>query len=720
MIEIKDGLIFVNGKDTSLVLIEENNNIGILNFGEKITDIQSSYVLHDKLKNHASFDDNNLLNRIFSFSGDTSNREPLVLFTDENGLFINRFSYNGWTLEQNEIHKGLMPFARNKQQTIKFEFVSLTENLSVFIRISCFEDSSIFSFSTEIVNKSCKKIFVQRLMSVQIDLFGKKAEITSFDGTYLRERQINKSLISNGVYVIDSKCGFSSSTHNPFFILKNFENYYGFNLIWSGNHKQIIEVSSTNRIRIMSGMNDYCFSYPICKGENLISPEALVICAKNRDTITSEMHNFTLNHIIPPNFKDVERPILLNNWEATYYSFTSEKLLELANKAKMVGIELFVLDDGWFGNRNNDKSSLGDWFDNKNKTGGLQELKQELKKLGLKFGLWLEPEMVSPDSELFKNNPEFAMTIPDLQPIEQRNQYILDFANENVVNYIFNILNKLLKEISPDYIKWDCNRIITDAYSKALEYQGGYYYKYITGLYKLLEKLKNEFPNILFEGCAGGGNRFDLGILFYMPQNWCSDNTDALDREAIQNGTLYAYPQSTLGAHVSATPNHQTGRDISIEDRFNIACVGAFGYELDLTKLDEQTLNIVKNQIEYYKAHRKLLQFGNYYRLKSENLKYISGFIIVSKDKKEAMAFIISKECDTNGENPGISLGWLNPDYVYEIEMRSQSNCQTIKNFIAKGDVLNNVALNLGELINNSDCNNSKYISSRMLYLKKV
>ena len=724
MITIKNNFIKLDGKGSSLVLLQKGNRLGLGYIGSKIDGDNFDFLSYFGDEYHANMDETPILHSIFSSTGDASNREHLVLINDEDGNFIHRFEFVGSKVIKPEYSKKF-PESRDKDEMVKLTFKSLKDDLFVNIYISTFKDSSIFAFKTEIVNNTSKTVTVKRIMSLQLDFWGNSCDVITFDGSWARERNKHISHVNAGVYNIESNLGFSSAEHNPFVMVKLKDNdYICSNLVWSGNHKEQVEISPMNYVRYLTGINDYNFDYKLNSGESIESPEAITCRASSEDEITSIMHDFVMNHIIPERFRKMERPVLLNNWEATYLDFTRDKLLSLAKKSAEIGAELFVLDDGWFGGekgRNVDCEALGDWVDNVKKTGGLDRLKKDINAMGLKFGLWFEPEMINPRSDLFENHPEYIQKVPGLEPLTKRGQYILDFANPEICDYIIDQVGKVIDYVKLDYIKWDCNRMMTDPYSLTLKHQGSYFYDYMVGLYRVINTLTENHPEILFEGCASGGNRFDLGICYYMPQTWCSDNTDARDRVYIQEGTLYGYPQSTIGAHVSITPNHQSGNSTSLESRFNIACIGAFGYEFDLEKCSDADIDTMKKQIAYYKKHRKLLQFGKYHRLGDVYSSNRGGWIIVSEDKTEAIAMLVQTSAETNGTLEGVTFKGLNDNFLYEVEMREQTNCNKIPNFKAFGSALNKGVINIGNIHDDFDKKeNSNSISTRLFYIKKV
>ncbi|MEA1912064.1 MAG: alpha-galactosidase, partial [Spirochaetota bacterium] len=418
---------------------------------------------------------------------------------------------------------------------------------------------------------------------------------------------------------------------------------YGFNLVYSGNFLAEAEKNQDNRVRINMGINPFTFSWDLGPGDSFDTPEAvLVFSDTGLNGMSGIYHKFYSKRLSRSVYAGKERPVLVNNWEATYFSFNEKSLLDLAVKGRDLGIELFVLDDGWFGERNTDKSSLGDWVVNKDKLPeGIEGISRKIRDMGMKFGLWFEPEMISPDSNLFRMHPDWALQSKNVQPSEGRNQLVLDLARPEVVDEIINMFKLILGTKSVDYVKWDMNRSLTDVYSSSLppDRQGELYHRYILGLYQIMDEITSTFPEVLFEGCAAGGGRFDPGILHYMPQFWTSDNTDAVSRLKIQYGTSLVYPQIFMGSHVSAVPNHQLGRSTSIEMRGNTAMMGNLGYELDFAKLNQNDLESVLHQVAYYKKHRKLIQFGRFYRLISPFEGETASWMIVSQDQSEFILF---------------------------------------------------------------------------------
>ncbi len=535
--------------------------------------------------------------------------------------------------------------------------------------------------SCTLTNKTTSSVLIQNIASLQMDFADTNWNVVSFDGAWARERLISRQKLRPGKLEISSRTGVSSASHNPCIFLErpdcslNHGDCYAFNLIYSGNHREVIEASPYGYTRFQTGINPETFSWRLFSDESFTTPEAVMTfsCFGNNGA-SANFHSFVNNHIVRGLWKFRERPVLCNNWEATYFNFTEAKILDLAKCAKDLGVELFVLDDGWFGTRDDDTSSLGDWNVNARKLpGGLSKLSAKIHKLGLMFGLWVEPEMISKRSLLFEKHPNWRISIPGREPSVGRNQYILDYTRKEVRDYIVDAMSEVFCLGFVDYVKWDMNRTFSDFYSASLNNMGEFSHRYVCGLYEVFDRLVQAFPNILFEGCASGGNRFDLGILCYMPQIWTSDDTDVYCRTYIQNGTSYGYPIATMGAHVSASPNHQTLRRSDIESRFNVAAFGIFGYEMDLTALNAQQKSIVKAQIEFYKNHRALLQFGRFFRL--EEPKGEGGntrWVVANSDLSEMLVLDFQALNQPNSSNDILRIPFARPDYDYEIVSRSQ------------------------------------------------
>ncbi len=718
MIKITEKLLKIDTLNTSLIVDIKREVPQLLYYGKKLRDREdySFFCGSIRGKRMASQCDNNMAPCIMSSNGECNQKESFAQVVKD-GIFTNRFKLKEvCTVDSFD---SPLATARNKGEIVRLSYKDAVSGATLNQYYTTFDDSDVIAAHSEIVNTADGEIVVDRLMSVQLDFIADRAAVSSFDGQWAYERRRHDTELVSGRYENASTSGISSSEHNPFIIATVNGGKYAMNLIWSGNHKELVEVSPYGRVRILAGMNDYGLRYPLKSGEVLVSPEAIMVYCDNEDEITHQMHKFSLDHIISPNFAYKDRPVLINNWEGTEFDFTGDKIYDIAEQASRCGIEMMVLDDGWFGARNGDNCALGDWYDNVSKTGGLKKLADRVKALGMKFGLWVEPEMISINSDLYRAHPEYAQAIPGVTPVQRRNQLCIDLCNDEVVDYLADTLIELFKHIGVDYVKWDHNRSMSDIYSHKLADQGKYFYDYYKNQVKLLTRITEACPNILFESCASGGSRYDLGIQYFMPQNWASDNTTAYDRLFIQEGTLFAYPQSSMGAHVAE--NNLIPMS-SLESRFNVAAVGAFGYELDITTCPEEELAIITDQVAYYKEHRHLLQFGNYVRINSIFNSDIGGWMVVSDDKSEAMATVVSKTEGSGLTKQFISFKGLDPDALYKVTSRPQVNYDIDIEFEAYGDALmnGNFDLNVLHRCEKDSKRFSARFASRMLYIKKI
>ncbi len=677
-------MIYLHTKDTSYIInIKDYGKLEQVYYGKKIKEdenlnleTQTSEFAHSVLyDNKISLDTLEKMSLELGESGKGDFREPMISLKTKNG-YTTDFCYKSHKFLSTRCEICEMPFAKNASETLEITLLDEMLNLELKLYYNSFYDANVITRHAKLTNLSDDAIEINRFLSFNLDLDNDGYELINFEGDWANEMQEKRQKITAGIYISDSKVGTSSNRHNPFFMLKQndateyFGDCYGFNLIYSSNHAQIVEISPMGKVRVLSGINPHNFSYTLNANAEFYTPEAVLSYSDSGlNALSQNMHSFVSNHIIPENFKQKERPVLINNWEATYFDFDKTKLVALAKQAKAVGIELFVLDDGWFGERNSDKTSLGDWFTNENKLGGtLKELADEINGIGLDFGLWFEPEMISENSELFKAHPEYRLGTGRIST--GRNQFILDLTKTEVCDFIINAVTNILNSANISYVKWDMNRNFSDVFSDRHANAGELCHRYVLGLYRIFDVLTKKFPNILFEGCSAGGNRFDLGILSYMPQIWASDDTDAHKRVFIQKSISYGYPQSTYGAHVSACPNHQTLRDTPIETRFNISAFGALGYELDLLNLSKNETEIIKKQIEFYKHNRKLLQFGNLYRLATNENKTL--FLVLNNEKTKGF---IGEFYNLQQPNPTfnkICTKFLDNSTYYEITAREQ------------------------------------------------
>lgn len=580
-------------------------------------------------------------------------RRPSLILNDKNsGDGTYDFVYCSSTLSHDKPDlKGLPSALKAREdalQTLTVRLKDLSRDVYLNLSYSSFPSSDVITRSCLLENRSGETLEIDRIMSCSLDMDLQNMDLISLGGAWIRERHQHRRPLGPGLTELGSRRGVSSSDHSPFFALaaentgESSGECYGFSLVYSGSHSCLAEQSPQNQIRIQMGIQDEGFRWILENEEVFQTPEAVLSFSENGLTgLSRNYHRFVQNHIVRGHWQYKERPVLINNWEATYFNFNEKKLLALAKEAAAAGIELFVLDDGWFGKRNDDSSSLGDWYvDRKKLPGGIKGLQKKIKKAGMNFGLWVEPEMISENSDLYRAHPEWMVRSPRQTPSPGRNQFLLDLTNIEVREYLVKTLSEVFSSADINYIKWDMNRNFSDCFSNILpaERQQEFAHRYTLGLYEILQTLTDAFPKILFESCASGGNRFDLGMLCYMPQTWTSDNTDAVERLAIQYGTSFYAPPSSIAAHVSAVPNHQVLRETSLESRFNTAAFGVLGYELDLTKASNFDKKVIKKQIEFYKNHRSLFQFGDFYRIKGGKNENEYLWMVMSKEKEEAIA----------------------------------------------------------------------------------
>ncbi|MBR5377308.1 MAG: alpha-galactosidase, partial [Lachnospiraceae bacterium] len=572
-----------------------------------------------------------------------------------------------------------------------------------------FEECDVITRFSVLTNSGSGDIRVERLLSLQLDLHDSDYMLTTFHGSWAREMQKKQRLLSTGSYTGGSMTGTSSNRNNPLMILSEKHatertgRCYGFNLVYSGNHYECAEVTPYDKTRVLTGIQPLGFSYLLKEGESLEAPEAVMsFSPEGFNGLSRNLHAFVREHIVRGYWKDRIRPVLLNSWEASYFDINESRLLRLAGAAAKAGIELFVMDDGWFGHRNDDTSSLGDWTpDPKKLPGGLKRLCDRIRSLGLEFGIWVEPEMVNTDSDLYRAHPDWCLAIPGRPHSEGRNQRILDLCRIEVQDFIIDAMSKVFGSADISYVKWDMNRIISDYYSSSLpaERQGEVAHRYVLGLYRILDELTKRFPKILFEGCSSGGNRFDLGMLCYFPQIWGSDNTDAICRAKIQNGYSYGYPLETVGAHVSACPNHQTLRNTPLETRFAVAAFGSFGYECNLCDMKKEELEEIRAQIALYKSLRQFMLSGSFYRGRSFDDGDICEWTVVSKDRTEAVGMTLQKLFTPNHPYGYYRADGLDPKACYYFTNRYLRH--DIREF---GDLVNTVSpvhIRQGSLLHN-------------------
>ena len=663
-------LFHLQTKHTSYVFhVIEDGSLGQLYYGPKIP-FKDDYANlntreeHDCTNTRTDEDvefQAELLKQEYAGLGKGDYRYPAFQITYPNGSRTSEFQYRDYELKDGKARLTGLPstFAddSNDSQTLTVKLAD--GDLELQLHYTIFANEDVIVRSTTFVNHG-KTVFLNRALSAQLDLPDANYDFIQFAGSWSRERHLHRSHLRPGTQSISSLRTASSHQENPFFMLarphtdNNQGAVFGFNFVYSGNFLDSVEVDQFDTTRVLIGINPDEFGWKLNSGDSFQTPEVIFSYTDNGfNALSQQLGAFYAQHLINPHFAHQERPILINNWEATFMDFTEDKLMPIVERAKELGIEMFVLDDGWFGHRDDDRSSLGDWFvDEKKFNHGIAGFAKRVHNLDMKFGLWFEPEMISIDSKLYQTHPEWMIKTPGRGQTPGRHQFVLDMSRQEVVDYLFGLMSHIIQDAKLDYIKWDMNRNITEMYGADLpaDQQLEFSHRYILGVYDLYDRLTKAFPDVLFESCASGGGRFDLGMMYYAPQAWCSDDTDAVERIKIQDGTSYGYTPSMWGAHVSAVPNDQVGRLTSIDMRAKVAYFGAFGYELDVTELSDEEQATIKQQVAFYKQYRKLFQFGTFYRLETPDTSdNVYGWETVSPDKQTAIGM---RYQILNGANP--------------------------------------------------------------------
>ena len=614
-------------------------------------------------------------------------REPAIMLMDNKGMSALDLRYVSYEitkgkpvleqkLEDNTVRLPATFADENEAETIAITLEDKRTGLNVILYYTVFADLDVVTRSVKLINKGSEAFDVRRVLSACVDFDSDQYDLITLNGSWARERVMERCRLHHGKQGIDSVKGESSHQNNPFAALvshsadEDMGEAYGFNLVYSGNFFAQAEVTQHKKTRFLMGINHFDFSWRLEPSAEFTAPELVMVYSdEGIGKMSRTFHDLSRQHLIRGEYKDKRRPILINNWEATYFNFNTEKLIDIAKQASSLGIEMLVLDDCWFGPRNDDKSSLGDWFVNEDKIkGGLKHLVDEVNKLGMKFGIWFEPEMISPDSELYKAHPDWAIQIAGLPMTQSRQQYVLDYSRKEVRDCIYGQMRKILDSANIEYIKWDMNRQLTEVGSNALpaNRQRELWHRYVLGVYDVMDRLTTDYPHILLEKCSGGGARFDAGMLFYSPQIWTSDDTDAIERLKIQHGTSICYPASAMGAHVSDCPNHTVGRSTPFSTRGNVAMVGTFGYELDVTRIPEADRNEIPGQIEMFKKYNPLVRTGDQYRIGNvfdDNMW--DAWMFVAKDKSEAVFTFVQVLGRPNYRSRRIKLKGLDPDRKY-------------------------------------------------------
>ena len=565
--------------------------------------------------------------------------------------------------------KGL-PFVRaeeNEAETLKIILEDPVTKVELHLLYGVLEKEDIITRSVIIKNAGKAPVTVKKAQSACLDFLHGDYDLIKFYGRHAMERNMERMPVSHESTRIGSRRGTSSHQYNPGVILagKNTNedsgSCYGMLFVYSGNFLVEAEKDQYDQTRIQMGLTDELFAYPLEAGAEFTAPEVILSYTnKGLSRLSQQYHHCIMNHICQGKYVHANRPVLINSWEAAYFDFTGDTIVELAKEAKALGIDMVVMDDGWFGKRNDDNSSLGDWYVNEEKLGGtLTKLIERVNAEGVKFGIWIEPEMVSEDSDLYREHPDWAITIPGRKPVRSRNQLVLDFSRKEVRDEIFKRICAVLDQGNVEYIKWDMNRSLADIYAPNVTYD------YVLGVYDFLEKLTNRYPDILIEGCSGGGGRFDAGMLYYTPQIWCSDNTDAINRTRIQYGTSFFYPVAAMGSHVSAVPNHQTGRVTSMHTRGVAAMSGTFGYELNPALLNAKEKAEIRAQLAQYREYQELIREGDYYRLSNPFQDNFAAWMVVSDDRSKALVSVIRLTAEANPPAAYVTLKGMKEDAFY-------------------------------------------------------
>nr|WP_285858087.1 alpha-galactosidase [Paenibacillus lautus] len=564
----------------------------------------------------------------------------------------------------------------DEADTLELELFDRVSGLTIYLSYTVMKAFDAISRSVSFRNDSKENMTLLRAMSASVDMDHSRYDLLHLHGAWARERHVQRRRLSPGMQGIESRRGSSSHNHNPFLALlsegagEEFGEVYGFSLVYSGSFSAQVEVDQYDTARVTMGLNPFDFTWLLEPGQLFQTPEAvMVFSAEGLGGMSRRYHKMYRTRLCRGQFRDATRPVLVNNWEATYFNFNADKIEQIASAGRDLGIELFVLDDGWFGKRNDDTTSLGDWVVDKNKLpDGLEDLVKRVRGLDMQFGLWFEPEMISPDSDLYRQHPDWCLHVEGRRRTEGRQQLILDFSRQEVGDAVADMVRGILRSAPITYVKWDMNRNMTEIGSAALppERQRETAHRYMLGLYRVMEQLTTEFPHILFESCSGGGGRYDPGMLYYMPQTWTSDNSDAVSRLKIQYGTSLVYPLSSMGAHVSAVPNHQVHRNTSLRTRGHAAMSGNFGYELDLTAFSEQEKEEVREQVKLYKEIRHLVQFGDFYRLRDPFEGNEAAWTIVSEDRSEAVLYYFRILSEANEPIRWLRTMGLDPEGDYK------------------------------------------------------
>jgi alpha-galactosidase len=671
--------------------ISEHGHLLHLYYGEKVSDADLSYVIPQICRTHESNPAEAGENRIYSLcsypqefsSNDAGDyRVPSIELVNGDGSYSFVGKYKTHRIYEGKYSLDGIPslFSGEGERVCSLE-IDLEDEVThvcVTLLYGVFYDRDVITRACVLTNGSCSAIRLQRLMSANIDFTAGERDMIEFYGRHFLERELDRKRITHGISEIGSSRGVSGHFHNPFVIVcdpttgEDNGSAYGFCLVWGGNFVFDAELDGYGQTRLAMGVHPKQFEMHLEAGESFVAPEAVMAyTSSGLSSLSHIYHDAFGNNLCKSKFVKQTRPVLINSWEPFKFTFDNKKILETAKISRELGADMFVLDDGWFGARNNDKAGLGDWVVNEEKMGGsIAALADSIHALGMKFGLWFEPEMVNEDSQLYRAHPDWCLRVPNRAPSRSRHQLCLDLSRDDVCDYIINAVNTVLDSADIDYVKWDYNRYVCDVYSAAYpaDRQGEIYYRYTLGLYKILDGIVNTHPDVLFEGCSGGGGRFDAALLSYHPQIWCSDDTDAIARLMIHYGTSFAYPVSTMGAHVSVCPNKKTKRTVPLRTRAVVAMHGTYGYELDPAVMSEDERAECKGYTEFFRENAELIRSGKYYRLSSPyDTSFHTSWEFVSKDKRECLVCSVVTEVSINSEVSYVKAKGLENDALYTV-----------------------------------------------------
>lgn len=681
-----------NGRISYLLYVMESGQLGHLYFGKALN--RSGSYLHMVEKAHRPmttyiregdlYTSYEHLRQEYPCYGTSDYRYPALEIQGGDGSRICKPEYQGYEIIKGKKQLEGLPVTyvdeADEAATLEIYMKDTLLGLELILSYSIFRDVDAVARSVRFVNKGEGTLFLDRAMSMSVDMPDAEFQTVQLSGAWSRERYVKVRDLAPGITAVSSMRGNSSHQHNPFLALKrktateHSGDVYGFSLVYSGNFLAQAEVDNYQVLRILLGINPFGFRWKLEPEETFTTPEAVAVYSgEGLNGMSQQFHRLYRNRLARGYWRDRERPVLINNWEATQFDYVEADLLLFAGKAKECGVEMFVLDDGWFGARNDDKRGLGDWKANREKLpDGVEGLAEKIEALGMKFGLWFEPEMVNKDSDFFRSHPDYIIETPGRSASHGRNQFVLDFSRKEVVDAVYEQMYALLSTAKISYIKWDMNRSISECYSAAYpaDRQGEIFHRYILGVYELHERLIRAFPELLIESCSSGGGRFDAGMLYYAPQGWVSDDSDAIERTKIQYGTSFVYPLSCMGAHVSACPNDQVGRITPIETRGNVSYTGAFGYELDLNRLSSTEIETVKEQIIFYKENRGLIAKGDFYRLLSPFEGNFAAWEIADRSGSRALVTVTRLLSEVNGPYRRLLLRGLCKEQKYHVKSR--------------------------------------------------